>query len=186
MNLIAFHGSPRRGGNTELLLEAALRGAGTEARVFKLNEMNIRPCQDCGACTETGVCIVEDDMAEVVVAIRGADRIILASPVFFMGLSAQVKAMVDRCQQFWCEKHLLKRAIQPGDPGRKGLLLLVGGMKMEAGMDCCKRTATAFFRTVSVPEHATLSYMGVDAKGDIEKHATALGEALEAGRELVK
>jgi NAD(P)H-dependent FMN reductase len=186
VNLIAFHGSPRKGGNTELLLEAALRGAGMEARVFKLNEMNIRPCQDCGECTETGVCTVEDDMVQVAAAIREADRIVLASPVFFMGLSAQAKTMIDRCQQFWCEKYLLKRTIPPGDLGRRGLLLLVGGMRRKMGIDCCKTAATAFFRTVSVPEHATISYMGVDGKGDIEKHPTALGEALEAGRELVK
>jgi len=186
MNVIAFLGSPRKGGNTETLLSEAVKGAGQEVRVFDLNSMNIAPCQNCGGCDDTGRCIVEDDMQAVSEAIRGADRIILASPVFFMGLSAQTKAMVDRCQAFWCEKYLLGKSIPPGSHGRKGLLLLVGGMKKDEGIQCCQRTATAFFRTVSVPEHATLSYTGVDEKGAIGRHPTALGDAFEAGRRLVE
>ena len=60
-------------------------------------------------------------------AIKTADRIILASPIFFFGLNAQAKIMIDRCQAFWCEKYLLKKPIPEGKFGRKGLLLLVGG-----------------------------------------------------------
>jgi multimeric flavodoxin WrbA len=186
MRIIAFLGSPREGGNTETLLGAAMEGTGRDVRVFNLNKMDIKPCQNCGGCEETGVCIIEDDMGGVYGAIRGADRIILASPVFFMGVSAQSKAMIDRCQAFWCEKYLMKRPIEAGRYGRKGLFLLVGGMRKEEGIRCAGHTATAFFRTVSVPEHRTLAYMGVDAKGEILKHPTALKEAREAGRELVK
>jgi multimeric flavodoxin WrbA len=185
MKVIAFRGSPRRGGNTETLLKEALKGAGVEARVFDLNEMQIKPCQHCGGCEDTGACIIPDDMEQVSSAIREADRIILATPVFFSGVSAQVKAMIDRCQQFWCEKYLLKREIPAGERGRKGLLLVVGGMKNAQGVECVGRTAKAWFRSVSVPEHRTLAYTGVDALGDILKHPTALKDALEAGRELV-
>jgi multimeric flavodoxin WrbA len=186
MNVIAFLGSPREGGNTETLLRAAIEGTGQDARVFDLNRMDIKPCLNCGECEETGACILEDDMGEIYKAIRGADRIILASPIFFMGVSAQCKAMIDRCQAFWCEKHLLKRSIEAGEHGRKGLLLLVGGMEREDGIRCAGITATAFFRTVSVPEHRTLAYRGVDARGEILKHPNAMGEAREAGEELVK
>jgi len=188
MKVIAFHGSPRTGGNTEILLHEALRGitaAGHEVRLFTLNLMNIRPCQNCGGCDETGCCIVEDEMGPIYDAIRGADRIILASPIFFFGLSAQTKAMVDRCQAFWCEKYLLKKPIPEGPLGREGLLLLVGGMKREVGVHCSGTTAQAFFRTISVPRHQTLSFLGVDAKGAIREHPTALREAAEAGEKLV-
>ena len=68
---------------------------------------------------------------------------------------------------------------------QKGLLLLVGGMKKEIGMTCSDATAKAFFRTVSVPHHETLSFMGVDAKGAILEHPSAISEAREAGRKLV-
>lgn len=208
MKVIAFLGSPRKDGNTELLLSEAIKGiiasgdsfssanppecgtgrevSGSEVQVFNLNLMRISPCQDCGGCDETGKCIVEDEMSQIYNAIRTADRIILASPVFFFGLSAQTKIMIDRCQAFWCEKYLLKKPIPEGKFGRKGLLLLVGGMEKEAGIKCSETTAKAFFRTISVPEHKTLSFLGVDAKGAILKQPSALKEAYEAGKELAR
>ncbi len=188
MKVIAFLGSPRKDGNTELLLNEAIKGvkvSGSAVQVFNLNLINISPCQDCGGCDETGKCIVEDEMSQIYNVIRTADRIILASPIFFFGLSAQTKIMIDRCQAFWCEKYLLKKLIPEGEFGRKGLLLLVGGREKEAGIKCSEATARAFFRTISVPEHKTLSFLGVDAKGAILQHPTALKEAYEAGRELL-
>ena len=130
MKVVVFNGSPRSGGNIEMLLGETIRpieDAGHEVAKFKLNEMNIRPCQDCGGCEETGRCVQTDDMASIADAIRRSDRFILASPIFFFGLSAQTKTMIDRCQAFWCEKYVLKRPIPEGESGRKGLLLLVGG-----------------------------------------------------------
>ncbi len=187
MKIAAFHGSPRRGGNTDLLLGETLKaiGIGHEIRLFTLNDMNLKPCQNCGGCEETGNCVVIDDMDSIYPVIRESDRIIVASPIFFFGLSAQTKIMIDRCQAFWCEKYLLKKTISSGVYGRKGLLLLVGGMKKEIGVQCSGSTATAFFRTISVPEHETLSFLNVDEKGAILKHPTALMEAYEAGKKLV-
>jgi multimeric flavodoxin WrbA len=188
MKIIAFQGSPRINGNTEILLNETIKGineAGFEVQLFKLNFMNIKPCQDCGGCDKTGKCIINDDMDEIYDAIREADRVILASPIFFFGLSAQAKIMIDRCQSFWCEKYLLNRPIPEGQYGRKGFLLLVGGMKKDIGIQCAEATAKAFFRTISVPEHKTLSFMGVDAKGAILEHPTALKEAYEAGKQLI-
>ncbi len=189
MKVIAFLGSPRKGGNTELLLREAVRGieeSGQKTDLFDLNLMNILPCQNCGGCEETGACIYDDDMTQIYDAIRAADRVIVASPVFFFSLSAQTKIMIDRCQSFWCEKYLLKKSFPERPDKRKGLLLLVGGMKKEIGIQCAEATARAFFRTISVPEHRTLSYLGVDAKGEILKHPTALKEVHEAGLRLAK
>lgn len=188
MKVIAFNSSPRPEGNTELLLKSTLKpieNKGHEIKVFRLNQMRIKPCQDCGGCEKTGRCIIKDDMEEIYVAIREADRIILASPIFFFALSAQAKVMIDRCQSFWCEKYLLKKTIPPGPLGRKGLLLLVGGMKNDIGIQCAEATAKAFFRTISVPDHETLSFTKVDAKGEILKHPTALREGQEAGARLI-
>ena len=185
MDVIAFLGSPRKGGNTETLLNEAIRGTGMDVRVFDLNGMDIRPCQNCGDCEGTGECTIQDDMQEVASAIRAADRIILASPVFFSGVSAQTKALIDRCQQFWCEKFLLKKPIPAGEYERRGLFLVVGGMKDTTGIECAGTTARAWFRSISVPEHKTLAYAGVDAMGAIKKHPAALGEAFEAGRALI-
>ena len=188
MNIIAFCASPRKDGNTELLLKETVKGiedAGFSTRIFNLNSMNIMPCQDCGGCDETGTCIYHDDMDHIYDAVRSADRIILASPIFFFSLSAQAKLMIDRCQSFWCEKYLLDKPLQAGGRGRKGLLLLVGGMKKDTGVQCASSCAKAFFRSISVPEHGTLAFTGIDEKGAILRHPSALAEAYEAGRRLV-
>ncbi len=188
MKVLAFNGSPRPGGNTEVLLTEALkplREAGHEVRVFELNKLVIRPCQDCGGCLKTGTCIHQDDaMCGIYDAIRAADRIVLASPIFFSSVSAQTKAMIDRCQSFWCDKYINKKEIPAGPRGRKGLLLLVGGMKKEGSEKCSEETSKAFFRTVSVPHHEILVYKGIDAKGDILKHPTALRDVYQAGKLL--
>ena len=188
MKIVAFNGSPRPGGNTEVLMNEALRPlreAGHAITVFELNTLVIRPCQDCGGCTKTGVCVHKNDaMCGIYDAIREAERIILASPIFFSSVSAQTKAMIDRCQAFWCDKYLNKKEIPAGPRGRKGLLLLVGGMKKDGAQACAEETAKAFFRTVSVPDHKVLFYLGIDARGDVQKHPTALAEASEAGAEL--
>lgn len=187
MKVAAFHGSPRTDGNIDILLKEALRAideAGHEVKLFKLNNLSIKPCQDCGGCDETGVCIINDDMDEIYDAIREADRVILASPIFFFGLSAQAKSMIDRCQSFWCEKYLLKKPLPEGQYKRKGLLLLVGGMKKEIGIQCAEAAAKAFFRSISIPLHETLSFNGVDKKGAILQHPTALKDAYEAGKRL--
>ena len=162
---IAFLGSPRKDGNTDLLLQEAVKGvesAGLPVKTFRLNLMNIKPCQNCGGCEETGECIINDDMTEIYSDIRTADRVILASPIFFFALSGQTKIMIDRCQSFWCEKYLLKRPLPEGMHGRKGLLLLVGGMKKEIGIECSETYCKGFFQDNkrTRTQHAKLSRRG--------------------------
>ncbi len=190
MKVIAFNGSPRRGGNTETLLSESIRGVkeqGGDVTVYQLDTLNLRPCLNCGKCDDTGRCIIKDDMQTIHDDIRIADRIIVASPVFFFSVSAQTKIMIDRCQTFWAEKYVHKKPISAGPPGRKGLLLLIGGMRRNEkniGFECCEATVRAFFRTVNVQEHATLAYDSVDEKGAITRHPTAMKEAYEAGKKL--
>ena len=189
IKILTLLGSPRVGGNSQILLEETLKGIkelGHEIISFRPSHMNISPCLNCGGCDETGQCIIDDDMNEVYPVIREADRIILVSPIFFFGLTAQIKALIDRCQALWCEKYLLNKPLPQGEYGRKGLLILVGGMKKEKGFTSSNATATAFFRTISVPEHDILSYPGVDAKGAIKNHPSALNEVYEAGKKIVQ
>lgn len=188
MNIIAFNGSPRNKGNTEILLEEGLKVIDStlhRIKVFKLNEMNIKPCQDCGGCDDTGICVIKDDMDSIYTAIREADRIILASPVFFSGLSAQTKIMIDRCQAFWCEKYLLKRELKGNGFGRKGLFITIGGRKSDVGIKCGDETAKAFFRSISVPYHETIGFTGIDKKGSIFEHPTALIDTENAVKRLI-
>ncbi|PNX51872.1 MAG: hypothetical protein BV458_10970 [Thermoplasmata archaeon M9B2D] len=188
MNVVAFLGSPRKEGNSEILLNECLNAVqerGHFVRFFRPSEMNLSPCLNCGGCDESGICVVQDDMGEVYESIRRSDRVILSSPIFFFGLTAQIKAVIDRCQAFWCEKYLLKKPIPEGPHGRKGLLLLVGGMKKEIGYKCGDATATAFFRTINVNTHETLRFEKIDSKGEILKHPTALSDVYKAGMKLI-
>jgi len=192
MKILAMNGSPRKGGNTEILFEETLRGVkeqGGELTLYNLNSLTLTPCQHCGGCDATGRCVIQDDMQAIHNDIRTADRIIIASPIFFFSVSAQTKMVIDRCQAFWAEKYVHKKPVPPGPFGRKGLLILVGGMRQNAkneGYHCAEATTRAFFRTVNVQEHITLAFDHVDEKGAIRNHPTALKEVLEAGRALAQ
>ncbi len=188
MKIVVFNGSPRIDGNIDLLLNGALKAIDQNKhnlKVFRLNNMDIKPCQDCGGCDNTGTCIIDDDMGEIYEAIREADRIILASPIFFSGLSAQSKIMIDRCKALWCEKYILKREMPQGSYGRKGLVLLVGGMKKDTGIKCGEAQAMAFMRSISVPTHEALGFTGIDKKGEILNHPDALEKSYEAAKRLI-
>jgi len=191
MKVLALNGSPRRRGNTELLLDEALKGVreqGGEVTNYHLNSLSLSPCQQCGACDDTGNCKIKDDMQAIYKDILTTDRIILASPIFFFSVSAQAKIVIDRCQSFWSQKYIHKKPIVAGALGRKGLLLLVGGMKQSdknEGFHCAEVVARTFFRTVNVQEHMTLAFGNVDEKGVIKNHPTALQEAYEAGKILL-
>ncbi|MFH1433104.1 MAG: flavodoxin family protein [archaeon] len=98
MKIIGFVGSPRDG-NTKKLTEIALKEAesmGAETELVHIGRMKIAPCKACDACKKTGECIIKDDFREAEKALESADGIIFASPVYFGGTSAQLKAFMDR------------------------------------------------------------------------------------------
>src|SRR3989338_3003385 len=89
MKVLALSGSPRKKGNTETLLHAVLKGveaAGGEVELFRLYDLRIQPCIGCGGCDKTGECVLEDDMQELYPKILAAQRVILASPIYFYGI----------------------------------------------------------------------------------------------------
>jgi multimeric flavodoxin WrbA len=91
--------SPRLGGNTEILVGEALKGAkakGADAKLATLSGKQITPCDHCGACYETGECHIRDDMQEIYKQLLDADGVILGSPVYFWSVSAQAKLVIDR------------------------------------------------------------------------------------------
>jgi len=189
LNTVAFLGSPRKRGNTERLLDAALEGVraeGGDASIFRLSELNIHPCRNCGGCAKTGKCVVlDDDMAAIYEKIRSADRIILASPIYFFSVSAQTKIMIDRCQAFWSGKYLLKRPLPSGPFGRKGLLLLVGAYRKDpSGLRCAETCGVSFFHSVNISDHRTVAVLGPDGLGAIRDYPESLAEAVEAGKWL--
>lgn len=99
MRVVAFIGSPRVGGNTQTLVEEVLRGvqeAGSETATYFLNKLDISPCQGCDACRKLGRCRLKDDMQGLYDELLGADAIVVGTPIYFWGPSAQTKAFLDR------------------------------------------------------------------------------------------
>ncbi|MBI2957425.1 MAG: flavodoxin family protein [Chloroflexi bacterium] len=190
LRVLGIAGSPRYGGNTELLLREALKGAadrGAEVDTLFLCDLDIAPCRHCDGCLKTGKCVVDDDMQMVHRRLRDLDRLILASPVFFMGVTAQTKAMIDRCQALWAMKYRLKLPV-PSTPGRKrrGLFLSVGGLPYEKERLFAPSRATvrAFFATLDIKYSGELFFANIDKKAAITEHPTALSDAFAAGQEL--
>ena len=189
MKVLGLLGSPRKGGNTDLLLEEALKGAeaeGAETQLLRLSDLDIMPCRECLSCYDQGKCIILDDMEKIYPKLLEADIIILASPVFFYGVTAWVKALVDRCQALWARKYVLKDPYL-GKEGKKrrGFLISVGGTKGEKVFDGAILTVRYFFDVLNADYAGELVFRQIDAKGDILKHASALHEAYEAGKRLV-
>ncbi len=188
MKVLGIFGSPRRGGNTELLLEEALRGAekeGAETERLYLSEIAITPCKECHGCDRTGSCVILDDMQKVYPKLLEADVVILASPIFFYGVTAWAKALIDRSQAFWSKKYLLKDPSLGGEgKKRKGFFISVGATKGKKVFDGAILTVKYFFDVLNAEYAGELVFRGVEAKGDILKHPEALRQAHEAGRRL--
>ena len=92
-------GSPRRGGNTETLVDAVLAGAaeaGAQVEKVILDELDVRPCRACNACRKTGACVQQDDMAGLLEQMQRSDVWVLGTPVYWWGPTAQFKAFLDR------------------------------------------------------------------------------------------
>ncbi len=189
IDLLAFACSPRHGGNTDTLLEAALEGAETAgARItrFNLREMTIAPCKHCGGCVGgTGRCVIEDDMQKLYDPLRAADRIIIASPIFFMGPTAQAKTMIDRCQPLWCRRNL-GQDVARSDHERAALYLGAGGSSFDHLFEATRAILAAWYWTLEIFERREVAIADADARGAILKHPTALEQAREAGRDLVE
>jgi multimeric flavodoxin WrbA len=115
-----------------------------------------------------------------------ADIIILASPIFFYGITAWAKALVDRSQALWARKYLVKNPpLGKGGKKRQGFFISVGATKGQKLFEGAILTVKYFFDALNVKYVGELVFRGIDAKGDILKHPEAIQQAFEAGRKLV-
>jgi multimeric flavodoxin WrbA len=160
---------------------------GAETKIVLLSELNIAPCRHGDKCLPTGRCAIEDDMQWLYHELRGLDCLVLASPIFFMGLPAQTKAMIDRCQALWVIKYVLKLpiAFNP-DKKRKGLFISVGGTNLSNLFQPAITTVKSWFATLDIAYAGDLLFSGIDGKEAITQQLTGLEEAFLAGEKLVK
>ncbi len=187
--VLGIFGSPRRGGNTDLLLEEALKGAAEEgARVegIHLCDFRITPCRECLSCFNNGTCVITDDMQGIYPRLLEANIVILASPIFFYGITGWTKAMVDRCQALWARKYVLHDpSLKTASKRRAGFFISVGGTKGQRMFEGAVLTVRYFFDAFNTNYSGDLLYRDVDACGDIQKNPDALPQAFAAGRKLV-
>ena len=188
LKVLGIAGSPRRDGNTDHLLHQVIAGIssqGAETKMVVLSELNISPCRHCDGCLKIGKCVIDDDMQWLHTDLRKADRIVLASPIFFMGVTAQTKAMIDRCQALWVIKYVLKLpvAINP-DEERSGIFVSVGGTSLRNLFQPAMATVKSWFTTLDIKYDGELVFSGIDEKEAILRHPTALHDAFVAGQKL--
>ncbi len=189
MRVLGIAGSPRQGGNTDLLLAEVIRGAaskGAEVKTIFLRDLEIAPCQHCDACLKKGKCKIQDDMQMVYRELEQADRIVLASPIHFMGVTAQMKAMIDRFQALWARKYVLKVPPLGNGRERKGFFISVGGRKIANLFEPALVVIKSVFKVLDVAYAGELLFSGVDEKGAITGKPDALHQAFLAGQKLVE
>lgn len=177
--VLGIAASPRRGGNSELLLDAALAGAeeaGAEVRKVALAELSYSGCVACGGCDDGRGCVLEDDLAPVYELLERADAIVLASPLYFEGLSALAKALIDRGQVYWVRKYALGRT----GKRRRGAVIAVGA-RINADFSSALRPAKIWLLTLDA-DMVPLTYGGFEEKGSVLDHPSALEEARALGR----
>jgi arsenate reductase len=185
--VLGLMGSPRKEGNTNLLLGAFLEGAeeaGATVSKVDVPARNIQPCQGCRFCEKQGYCIQQkDDMKEMNHLLRRADIVVLATPIFFYGPSAQLKALIDRSQTLWARRYIMKLT-DPKAPFRTGFLLAVGATKGKELFTGTSLIAAYFCDAVSARYEGFLGFRQVEAPGDIARHPTALADARKKAAEL--
>jgi len=184
LKVLGIMGSPRIKGNTDLLLDEALKGAqsrGAEVEKIMAGNLKIAPCREIYACLKDGKCVIKDDMDGIYPKLLNADAVIVATPIFFYTVSAQLMALISRCQALWSRRYVLNMDV----PAKKGAFIAVGATRGAKLFDGPKLTIRYFFKAINAEYTNELLIRGIDKKGEIKEHPTALTDAYELGQRMV-
>ena len=188
VKVLGISTSPRVDGNSDLLLRQALAGAesaGAEIEYIRLCDLNIVPCIECNSCYKKGTCSVDDDYQMLSSKMLEAERLIFATPIFFMTVCAQAKALIDRCQCLWAHKYVLKKPLITTGRDRRAMVIAVGGTKSKKMFESIRLTAKYFLDVLEMNYAINLFVNKIDDPGQIKQHPSAMDEAYRLGRELV-
>ena len=174
MNILILSGSPRKGGNTDLLVEAFVKGALQKhhVEVVSVRDYKVSPCMGCNVCfvSKDNTCAQKDDMTIIYEKMAHADMLVIASPVYFYGLSAQLKAVIDRCHN----------PNRDTFPIQKMALLLVGAATLPELFDSILAQYQLCLNFFKMEDVGRVLVRSVKDKGDIN-NTDALNEAFELG-----
>lgn len=188
LKVIGISAGPRVNGNSDLLLHQALAGAestGAQIEYLRLSDFKIAPCTECNSCYKTGSCIVEDDYQLLSAKMLDADRLIFATPIFFMTVCAQAKILIDRCQCLWAHKYVLKKPlINTAGRDRRAMVIAVGGSKSKKMFDSIRLTMKYYFDVLDMNYAANLFVNKMEEPGQVKKHPSAMKQAFRLGHQL--
>ncbi len=187
MKVLGISTSPRIRGNSDRLLREALAGAesaGAQVEYVNLRSYNIGPCIECNACLTTGECCVPDDYQAMLDKILAADRLVFATPVFFMSVCAQAKNLIDRGQCLWAHKYVLKKESLTAGRDQRAMVIAVGGSKSKKQFENIRLTMMTYFDALDMNYAINLFVGRVDDVGEISDHPSALEQAYQLGSQL--
>jgi len=187
MNILSINGSPRHGGNTDVLIDKALEGVvskGAEVDRILLRDLDISPCREAEyeMISDNGLSVIEDDIYVVFEKLKKCDAIIIGSPIFFGSVSAQLKTMIDRFQCVWVAKNIEEKVIFP--KSIKGAFISVQATGRKDFFDNAESIIRHFFTTVNAEYVGKIFCPGVDAKGSVLAKPDMLKEAYRLGQKL--
>ena len=190
VSVLGLSGSPHRHGNTETLLDAFLEGAdsaGGQVEKVILKDLDYNPCRGCNACHKTGECVVKDDAIPLFNRILAAECLAVASPIYSMGITAELKGLIDRAQFMWARKFILKNLYFPNEQIRrhKGIFISTAGLYWDNVFDAAFPAVTAFFNTLGFEYYDNIIANDMDRYQGIRGHPTAIAEAKKKGTEVV-
>ncbi|MBN2245467.1 MAG: flavodoxin family protein [Candidatus Aminicenantes bacterium] len=186
--ILGISGSPRIGGNTDIILEKALEGAraaGGKTKKIILNDLDLLPCQEIEyeEVSENGYSVIPDDIQLIYQSIQECHALILASPIFFGSISAQTKIMIDRFQSVWISKNLLNKQIFTQK--KPGAFLCTAASHRKDFFENGRFIVRNFFFSINVNYEIELFCSGVDKRGDILYQTDCLLDAFELGHKIM-
>lgn len=187
MHILIILGSPRKNGNSETLARSVAEGIqqhpSATVEFIRLNDLQISPCQGCGGCTKTSTCVIQDDMTTLYEKVDACDHLILVSPIYFYGPSAQCKIFIDRFQARWARKYLSGIRFREEEQ-RKGFILATAATEGKKVFDGTLLITQTLFDALDLKFGGSLLVRGVDQKGAIQAQTQALEQAIALGRDL--
>ncbi len=190
ITVLGISGSPRRHGNTETLLDEFLKGAleaGGKTEKIVLKSAKFEPCRGCNACHKTGSCIVNDDAVKILESAINSDILAVSSPIYSMGITAELKGLIDRGQYIWAQKFIRKTRFYTNEhiSHHKGVFISTAGTGWDKVFDAAFPMITAFFNTLGFEYFDNVIANDMDRWGGVKGHPSALSDALITGQNLV-
>jgi multimeric flavodoxin WrbA len=186
--LLAISSTPRRGGNSEAALHSFCRAAeenNISVEIVRLQELRLEPCRGCERCEADGICVIKDRMVPLYQKVAAVDGLVLATPIYFGSLAAQLKIFMDRFQCWWQAKYRLKKPFVELAQNKAGFVLCTGALHRKDFGDNVEAVSRVFFHSINYHFGGFLCLQGLDRKGEIEKDTAALLAAYEAGKKFV-